>query len=123
MTEKQTRDAFTRRVIELNHPGMTYEEAVNVEFEMTHANDDVDPIYFRGFSISLARVLQALNTRKLGTVLYSTSRFSGGENYIRMRKEGDKGILCNWKLTENGYECDADDQDIETIEKLLTLLQ
>ena len=104
--EEQARKQFKEKVIEAIH-GLSYEEAVKKE------ETEISLLHYRGLTpITIGRVMQAIISRLVKTVLcYGNTLEVGGEYY-------------EWKLTkESGQECTDDDQTIETIVKLSELLE
>lgn len=140
------REQFKKAVIMGNHPGLSYEEAVMKEAELSKfigktkiecLNCGREEAYYahgikrcnycvashrvRGFSITIGRVMQALDGIKKGKDrMVVTCR---GQIEYRKNFPYRVGYLVTWQLTKDGKELTDDDQSDETIEALLKLLQ
>ena len=113
--EKQIREEFKKLVVLGCHPGKSYEEALEVEVNL---ND-----YRCSFDITIGRVMQALQEIDFFE-MYTGKLYKNTVAIRRTKGEEKSSFICEWKLTKkNGSECTDDDQDIETITKLLNLLK
>ena len=85
---------------------------------LDHRRTDYEII---GLPITIGRVMQALQ------IICDRVHFQDsidGFFYIEVYRIHESPLRIGWKLTkENGLECTADDQDIETIKKLILLLK
>ena len=95
------RTKFKKAVIEAIH-GLPYEEAIKKEDKYPHR------------PITIGRVMQALDDRHF--------IFSRHGNSIVLSDLVEAEILIEWKLTNKGKELTDDDQDDDTIKKLLELI-
>ena len=146
MTDLQIRDEFRKLVIMGNHPECEmYEEAIKKDFVygkspeiigelrqyvlledwLSELDNQMEQSFYEGIDIAtgaeyqpitIGRVMQALEAKSIS---YDETLDNGTGTY-RTRSF----LLNDWKLTkDNGQECTADDQYIETIKKLLLLLK
>jgi len=110
-----TRQLFKQRVIELIH-GLDYEEAIGIEMEMFSKNNDC----MTGLSITLSRVMQALNNKDLS---FSVDVRCDGL-MIFAKKKVRQIYSCTWKLLkEDKSTADDDFQDDSVIEALYNLIK
>jgi len=118
MDEQNIRDEFRKAIIMGNYPGMTYEEALDVEVKelMNGTADSVD--IDDCFPLTIGRVLQAFQNKNRKEFIRLDDRGN-----ITLDHYDDKKCICRWQLTKEGKECDADMQDINTIKSLLQLLK
>jgi hypothetical protein len=129
---KNTREELKRRVIELIH-GLPYKKAIKKERQVSFVTEAMvrqetgyfeNGKYWEVYPITIGRVMQALN--KLDVRTEEVSFANNGDLFFTkslLELEVQPRNICNWKLTkEYGEECTDDDQNIETIEKLYSLL-
>jgi len=120
------REKFKRLVIEKIH-GMPYWEALDKErIETPQRGTVYENNVSYGFTITIGRVMQALYgiLNLLDDIDYCL--FPSGDIYKCSAgcNFPPKVIGIKWKLTkENGIECTDDDQDDETIGRLVELLE
>jgi len=120
------REKFKRLVIEKIH-GKPYDEAIEKErVELPLRSTTVVNNVSYGVPITIGRVMQALHgiLNLLDDIDYCL--FPSGDIYKCSAgcNFPPKVIGIKWKLTkENGIECTDDDQDDETIGRLVELLE
>jgi hypothetical protein len=125
---QNTREEFKKRVIELIH-GLPYKKAIKKERQASFVTIEMvrqvtgyfeNGKYWEVYPITIGRVMQAFKNNNIALYL-SLMNLIAFHDFNK--NEGGRDTDIEWKLIkEYGEECTDDDQKIETIEKLYSLL-